>query len=270
MVKKTVNFDVPDVYHLYFADELGTPGSVLTFFEYPGAPLGEAGAGMIHTIAWRVDSEDALGFWEMRLKSAGLQVERGPELLTFRDPEGLRLELRISAAPRMRAIAPDVPDEFALNGFAGVRAFLSTPEPRGSLLGEVLGFEEREREFSLEGDGGRAVLAFDRSPGPGVQAAGSVHHIAWACADDDHEAWRLRLSASGADVTPIIDRTYFRSIYFREPNGILFEIATRGPGFTVDESAADLGNALQLPSQYESMRSTVESQLTPIRNPRMR
>ncbi|HLF69516.1 MAG TPA: VOC family protein, partial [Actinomycetota bacterium] len=102
----------------------------------------------------------------------------------------------------------------------------------------------------------------------GVQAAGSVHHIAWACSDEEHEAWRRRLSDSGAEVTPIIDRTYFRSIYFREPNGILFEIATRGPGFTVDESAADLGTGLQLPPQYESMRSNLESQLTPLRNPR--
>jgi len=272
MVKKTVNFDAPDVYHLYYADERGSPGSVLTFFEFPGTKRGRAGAGAVHEIAWRVAGRAALDFWQARLETAGVAVRRDDGALRFADPEGLRLALVVEKVPDppLRADWPEVPAEHALLGFAGVRAYAAAPEASSTLL-EQLGFKRRRgtQEYRLKGGERQASFAFDEAPErPNVQGAGSVHHVAWASRDRDHAAWRARAVEAGAVPTEVIDRLYFRSIYFREPSGVLFEIATLGPGFTVDEPLERLGIELRLPERYESRRAELERQLTPVENPR--
>src|SRR4051812_33432812 len=237
LVKKTVNQDDPTVYHLFFADEKGDAGSDLTFFEYPGAPAGRAGDGMIHTVGWRVASADALDFWAERLDGQGIETERGGDTLRFADPEGLGHELRVSNVDDEPLIAehPDVPSDVALQGFDGARAYSSKPEAGKGLFEEALGFEPRDDGWEIRGDTRGGVYGFDPAPAErGLQGAGSVHHIAWASQMDDHEGWRDRVIAAGARPTPVIDRFYFRSIYFPEPRGVLFLIATLGPGFTVD------------------------------------
>jgi glyoxalase family protein len=271
MVKKTVNFDAPDVYHLYYGDELGNPGSVLTFFEFPGAVPGRAGAGMVHRVVWRVADHAALDFWADRLGGEDIAVERGERTLRFRDPEGLELELAVSDAgePSLAAQSPEVPAEHALLGFDGVHAFSLRPEASAPLLGETLGFEHDGDGWRLRGDERSARLTYDAAPAErGIQGAGTVHHVAWASRDEDHEAWRERAAQAGAHVTPVIDRDYFHSIYFREPSGVLFEIATQSPGFTVDEPAEHLGESLKLPKQHEHLRPKLEQALTPLETPR--
>jgi glyoxalase family protein len=272
LVKKTVNQDDPTVYHLFFADEGGDAGSDLTFFEYPGAPAGRAGDGMIHTVGWRVASPEALDFWAERLGGQGIETERGGDTLRFADPEGLGHELRVSNVGDEPLIAehPDVPSELALQGFDGARAYSSNPEASKLLFEEALGFAPREDGWEIRGDSRGGLYGFDAPPPErGLQGAGSVHHIAWASQMDDHEGWRDRVIAAGARPTPVIDRFYFRSIYFREPSGVLFEIATLGPGFTVDEPVESLGEKLSLPPDYEHLREQVEPVLRPINNPRV-
>jgi glyoxalase family protein len=274
LVKKTVNQDDPSVYHLFYADEKGDPGSDLTFFEYPGAPLGRAGDGMIRGIRWRLGSADALGFWEERLRENGTEAELEGDSLRFADPEGLGHELRVVETDDEPLIAehPEVPAELALQGFDGVLAYSSNPEASRSLFQEALGFEPVEGADGWEarGESRGGLYAFTEPPAErGLQAAGTVHHIAWASQVDEHEAWRERVIAGGAQPTPVIDRFYFRSIYFREPSGVLFEIATLGPGFTVDEPLEHLGEKLSLPPDYEHLREKVEPQLKPISNPRV-
>jgi glyoxalase family protein len=272
LVKKTVNQDDPSVYHLFFADEEGDAGSDLTFFEYPGAPRGSAGDGMIHTVAWRVASPEALDFWAERLESHDAEVEQEVNALRFADPEGLGHELRVSQVPDQPLIAehPDIPSEVALQGFDGARAHSSNPEASKLLFEEALGFQPREDGWEIRGDSRGGLYGFDPPPAArGLQGAGSVHHIAWASQIEDHGAWRDRVIAAGARPTPVIDRFYFRSIYFREPSGVLFEIATLGPGFTVDEPLESLGEKLSLPPDYEHLREQVEPVLRPINNPRV-
>jgi glyoxalase family protein len=272
LVKKTVNQDDPTVYHLFYADEKGDPGSDLTFFEYPGAPLGRAGDGMIHTIGWRVGSTEALDFWTGRLGDAGIETERGDETLRFADPEGLGHELRLNRVDDepLSAEHPEIPAEHALQGFDGGRAYSGKPEASRSLFETALGFEPREDGWEARGESRGGLYAFDPPPAErGIQAAGTVHHIAWGSRIDQHEDWRERVIAGGAHPTPVIDRFYFRSIYFREPSGVLFEIATLGPGFTVDEPLEHLGEKLSLPPDYEHLREKVEPQLKPISNPRV-
>jgi glyoxalase family protein len=272
LVKKTVNQDDPTVYHLFFADEKGDPGSDLTFFEYPGAPQGRAGQGMIHTVAWRVGSPEALDFWAERLGEHEIETNRDGDSLRFDDPEGLGHELRVSEVDDEALIAehPEVPAGMALQGFDGARAYSGNPEASRSLFEEALGFEPREDGWEVRGDSRGGVYGFDPPPAErGLQGAGSVHHIALASQIDDHEAWRERVVAAGARPTPVIDRFYFRSIYFREPSGVLFEIATLGPGFTVDEPLESLGEKLSLPPDYEHLRDEVEPILRPISNPRV-
>ncbi len=272
LVKKTVNQDDPTIYHLFYADEEGSAGSDITFFEYPGAPQGRAGAGMVHRIAWRVASSDALAFWDERLTREGINTEREGTSLRFTDPEGLDLELVVddSGDPPLRAHHPEIPQEVALLGFDAVRAYTSDPASSESLLSQALGFSHVERDaWEARGDerGGRYV--YDAAPAQrGMSGAGTVHHVAWASQLDEHEAWRERIATAGMDVTPVIDRFYFRSIYFREPSGVLFEIATLGPGFTADEPLETLGEALSLPPAFESLRERVERELTPLPNPR--
>jgi len=275
LVKKTVNQDDPTVYHLFFADENGSAGSDLTFFEFPGAPRGRAGDGMVHEIAWRVASTEALDFWEERLAARDVELKRGESTLVFRDPEGLQHVLRISSVDDAALIAdhPEVPAELALRGFDGVRAFSSNPERSEGLLRE-LGFEVAEDRFSdhaweARGETRGGTIAYDPAPAErALQGAGTVHHVAWGSTIEEHEAWRERAMAGGARPTPVIDRFYFRSIYFREPSGVLFEIATLGPGFTVDEPLESLGEKLSLPPDYEHLRDQVEANLKPVRSPR--
>jgi glyoxalase family protein len=269
-VKKTVNYDAPDVYHLYYGDEHGSPGSIMTFFEFPGAAPGRAGAGMIHTVSWRVAGEAALDFWAARLEHAGRPVERAHGVLRSSDPEDLGIELlaggssptAVEDAP-LAAAAADVPAEHALLGFAGVRAYAIDPSQSARLL-DRLGFVDRV----VTGERRSAFYAYDEPPGRGIQSAGSVHHVAWASRDEDHADWRDVVREGGAAPTPIIDRTYFHSIYFREPSGVLFEIATLSPGFAVDEPADRLGETLVLPPQHEHLRARLEQTLTPVTNPR--
>jgi len=277
LVKKTVNQDDPTVYHLFFADEMGDAGSDLTFFEYPGAPPGRAGDGMIWGIRWRLGTEQALDFWEERLREHGTETERADGVLRFADPEGLGHALKVVDTPDepLTAEHPEIPAEVALQGFDGAIAYSSNPEASRPLLEEALGFEPLEGEdgqtgWECRGDSRGGLWGYSEPQAErGLQGAGSVHHIAWASQIDDHEAWSERVIEAGARPTPVIDRFYFRSIYFREPSGVLFEIATLGPGFTVDEPLESLGEKLSLPPDYEHLREQVEPVLRPITNPRV-
>ncbi|MGE5747219.1 MAG: VOC family protein [Solirubrobacterales bacterium] len=276
LVKKTVNQDDPTVYHLFFADERGDAGSDLTFFEYPGAPPGRAGDGMICGIRWRLGDEAALDFWAERLEHHGTETELDDGHLRFKDPEGLAHALKVVETDDEPLIAdhPEIPSEMALQGFDGALAYSSNPEASRPLLEEALGFEGIEgadgRGWEVRGQARGGLWGYVDPPSErGLQGAGSVHHIAWASEMDDHEGWRERVIAAGGRPTPVIDRFYFRSIYFREPSGVLFEIATLGPGFTVDEPLESLGEKLSLPPDYEHLREQVEPVLRPISNPRV-
>jgi glyoxalase family protein len=271
LVKKSVNQDDPTVYHLFYADEAGTPGSDITFFEYPGVRRGRAGAGMIHTVAWRVSSPEAIDFWEQRLATETAVVDRRDGRLTFEDPEGLRHELLAVETPDAPLIAehPEIPPELALQGFEGVRAFSADPGTSRELLEAFLGFAPRGSEaWEARGPSRGGRYAYDRPPAEqGFGGAGTVHHVAWSSTMDDHAAWRERVVAAGLTPTPIIDRFWFRSVYFREPSGVLFEIATLGPGFAVDEDPEHLGEHLVLPPAFEHLREQVEPILTPLPDP---
>jgi glyoxalase family protein len=273
LIKKTVNQDDPTVYHLFYADERGSAGSDLTFFEYPQAAPGQAGAGMVHRILWRVSSEQALDFWQSRLSTNGLQSERGEGSLRFSDPEGLQHELLVSSVSDqpLTADTPGIPRELALQGFEGVRAYGSDPRASESLLVGALGFTGGEDgRFEVRGEHRGGLYIYDPPPAQSrsIQGAGSVHHVAFASLMDEHESWRERVLDAGAHPTAIIDRFYFRSIYFREPSGVLFEIATIGPGFSADEDPEHLGERLSLPPNFERLRERLESTLTPLSNPR--
>jgi glyoxalase family protein len=274
LVKKTVNQDDPTVYHLFYSDEAGSAGADLTFFEYPGARPGRAGDRMVHRVAWRVGSEDALAFWAERLTAEGVATMSGDgAALRFRDPEGLEHELLVEDVPDAPLIAdaPDVPREHALRGFAGVRAYASDPSRSEGLLGETLGFRPLgagawERRGTERG----AFYAYDTPPPErGRPGAGTVHHVAFASPPEEHEAWRERVASAGGAPTPVIDRYYFRSVYFREPSGVLFELATLGgAGFARDEDPEHIGEGLSLPPNYEPMRARLEQVLTPLPDPR--
>jgi glyoxalase family protein len=271
LVKKTVNQDDPTVYHLFYADEAGSPGSDITFFEYPGARRGRAGAGMVHRVAFRVGGEDAVDFWEERLGGEGISAERSDGSLVFADPEGLGLELAAAATSDAPLVAkhPDISAELALLGFDGVRAYTRNPDRSRPFLEQTLGFEPTgEAAWQVRGEERGGYYAYDAEERLGTPGAGTVHHVAYASPLDEHAGWRERVAAAGASVTPVIDRFYFRSIYFREPSGVLFEIATIGPGFTSDEPLESLGERLSLPPNFEDLREQVERTLTPLPNPR--
>jgi len=279
LVKKSVNQDDTSVYHLFYADETGDPGSDITFFEYPGVSRGRPGAGMIHRIVWRLAGPEALHFWEERLGGHGVDVARHPDSVVFDDPEGLTHELRVVAAGDDPLIAghPEIPPELALQGFHAARAYAADPERSRALLEDTLGFSEPvpvgpdgnilSRELRGERRG-NFYLYEPPPPERGLQGAGSVHHIAWAAAGEDIAEWQRTVTATGAHATGVIDRHYFQSVYFREPSGVLFELATIGPGFTVDEPLEELGQKLSLTPQYEHLRAQIEPTLTPLRNPR--
>jgi glyoxalase family protein len=274
LVKKSVNQDDPTVYHLFYADERGDPGSDITFFEYPNAMRGRAGAGMIHRITWRLGSADALAFWSERLEGEGIGVDGdGGHSIRFADPEGLGLELSVVETTDEPLVAehPEIPAELALQGFDSVRAFAGDPDRSGGFLEETLGFVSGEAgyEWEIRGESRGSAYGYDVPPAErGIAGAGTVHHVAWASTNEQHAEWRRRVEAAGMHPTPIIDRFYFKSIYFREPSGVLFEIATHDPGFAADEPAEHLGEKLALPPNYEHLRAQLERVLTPLPDPR--
>lgn len=272
LVKKTVNFDDPLSYHLYYGDETGAPGSILTWFEAPGAPAGRAGAGMIHRIDLGVPSAAALDFWAERLAAHGVDAERTGDVLAFADPDGLALALVVAGAnPPLVARHPEVPAEYAITGLEAVRAYTAAdPDAVDPVLTDLLGFAYAGAgAYDATGAERTFRLAFDAAPpAPGHSGAGTVHHIAWASRDEDHLGWQDRMARAGARVSPVMDRDYFRSIYFRVPVGLLFEIATLSPGFAVDEDPERLGEELRLPAMHQHLREHLERSLTPLANPR--
>jgi glyoxalase family protein len=228
LVKKTVNQDDPTVYHLFYADEKGSAGSDITFFEYPGARKGVAGAGMAYRVVWRVASSDALDFWQERLGGAG-----------------------VTADEPLVADHPEIPAGLALQGFDSVRVYTSDPALSRSFLEEAMDFRLiSDTEYESRGEERASRYVYDSSDTVGLGGAGTIHHVAWSSPMDEHDAWRQRI--------------YFRSIYFREPSGVLFEIATIGPGFATDEPAEHLGERLSLPPAFEHLREQVEPLLTPL------
>lgn len=270
LVKKTVNQDEPSVYHLFYADSEASAGSDLTFFEFRGAPRGRAGAGMVHQVDWRLGSSEAVSFWAERIGAEGIEARLEPDAVGFTDPEGLAHRLAVVDVPDAPLITdrPDIPAEVALQGFDGVRAYAPTPGASQDLL-QALAFEGSGSEWEARGTERGGHYRMDAPPSErGLGGAGTVHHVAWASTMDSHEQWRQRAIEGGAAPTPVIDRFYFRSVYFREPNGVLFEIATLGPGFAVDEPAESLGEALSLPPPLEHLRERIKPRLTPLRDPR--
>jgi glyoxalase family protein len=271
LVKKTVNFDSPDMYHLYFGDETGAPGSIMTFFEIPGALPGRAGAGMVHETRWRVRDAAALDFWATRLTDAAVATERDGTALRFADPEGLGVALVADETPDapLAAAHAEIPAEHALLGFEGASAYSTDPDRSTAVLDLLPGFErDDDGNWRVEGDRS-STWRYDPAPvTPGRPGAGTVHHIAWASRAAEQEDWLAAIVGDGLRPSPIMDRTYFRSIYFREPSGVLFEIATDEPGFLIDEPVDSLGSALRLPPQFEPRRGPIEARLRPLRSPR--
>jgi len=269
LVKKTVNQDDPTVYHLFYADEQASAGADLTFFEYPSARPGRPGAGMVHRIGHRVGSDATLEFWEQRLQGEGVRTRTEDGQLIFSDPEGLQHALLVSDAgdPPLVARSNQVPDEHALQGFDHVRAFSTDLDGSADLLTATLGFTRtgENRRFESRGSRRGGEIVYDDAPGAGAGGAGTIHHVAWASELGEIEAWQQRVAQSRlAHPTPVIDRFYFRSVYFREPSGVLFELATLGPGFAVDEDASTLGEALSLPPNFEELRDRLGGVLTPL------
>lgn len=273
LVAKTVNQDDPSVYHLFYADEDGRPGAEMTFFEYPGAIPGRPGAGMVHRVVWRVGSPAALDFWAGRLDALETPVTRGDGgSVRFSDPEGLDHELVVSTsgdAP-LAAEHPEIPAEHALQGFEGVRAYAIDPARSGALLERILGATKiGAATWELRGDRRGGWIAYDAAPEQrGRQSGGSVHHVAWGTSVEDHPRWLERIEGAGVHTSGLVDRTYFKSIYFREPSGVLYEIADDAPGFTIDAPLEELGRKIILPPQLEPHRAQIEARLTPLPDPR--
>ncbi len=278
LVKRTVNFDDPETYHLYFGDEVGTPGSIMTFFPWPGARPGRQGTGQVAVTSFAVLPR-ALGFWVERLVRHGIRFE-GPtkQVISFKDPDGLMLEIVAHAGAEARPAwgeAPGIPREHAIHGFHGVTIWAEQGEATERVLVDTLGFrpvheDGTTRRFAV-GDGGPGTLVDVRSVGGFVHGAGgggTVHHVAWRVPDDGAQLqMREQVTQAGLDPTPVIDRNYFHSVYFREPGGVLFELATDPPGFAIDEPVAQLGERLMLPRQYEAHRPQIEAILPPIHLP---
>lgn len=280
LVKLTVNFDDPGTYHLYYGDGLGRPGTIMTFFPWPGAPRGVVGLGQVAVTAFSVPPA-SLDFWRRRLEASDI-ASRGPHrrdddrVLEFEDPDGLPLELVAGAADvRPGWDGGPVAADYAIRGFHSVTLAGRPPRPASertlTFLHGPMGFrvvadgEERVRYAMGGGEPGALADVLLTALPRGRLAAGTVHHVAWRTPDDTQQAaWRERLAAAGLDVTPVRDRQYFRSIYFREPGGVLFEIATDPPGFATDEPVEDLGARLRLPPWLESRREMIERSLPPL------
>ena len=274
-VKKTVNFDDPGTYHFYFGDEEGRPGSIMTFFPWAGARRGRQGTGQATVTAFSVPA-GSLGYWKERLESKSLDAvlvgrRLEEELLSLHDPDGLRLELvaHENASSLPAWTDGPIPAEAAIRGFHGVTLMLEGYQATASLLSDTMGFrltgEEGNRfRFTAGGAGPGLVVDLLCSPdsAPGIGAAGTVHHVAFRIGSyEDQLAWREILVSAGMNVTPVLNRNYFKSIYFREPGGVLFEIATDPPGFTADESVEELGTHLKLPPWLEPRRGQIEMAL---------
>jgi glyoxalase family protein len=272
LVAKSVNQDDPSVYHLFYGDEVAHPGADMTFFEYPHAIPGRAGAGMVHRIVWRVGSPEAIDFWDKRLTDEGVSHERDATSLRFADPEGLGHELVVTGAPDPPLIAhhPEVPAAVALQGFEGVRAYSANPAASASLLERLMNAQRREDgSFELRGDKRGGWIAFDPAPEErGRQSAGTVHHIAWGTRDAEMDAWIERVTRAGIPNSGLVDRHYFHSLYYREPGGVLYELATEEPGFEIDGPVEDLGKRVILPPFLEAQRERIEARLTPLPDPR--
>jgi glyoxalase family protein len=279
LVKQTVNFDAPDTYHLYYGDEVGHPGTILTFFPWPGARTGRRGTGQVIATAFSIP-EGAVGYWQDRLTRAGVMVD-GPvrrfeeEVLTLHDPDDLYLELVAHAEAQRNEPWQNgpVPAANAIRGFQGVTICAAGYERTAKLLTATMGFEagrshqDRFRFVAGEGLWSGSVVDIVCRPGQprGSVAVGTVHHIAFRVPGDREQLeWRAKLVAADLDVTPPIDRQYFHSIYYREPGGVLFELATDPPGFTTDEPVEELGTHLKLPPWLESSRGQLEAVLPPI------
>jgi glyoxalase family protein len=268
LVKRTVNFDDPGSYHFYFGDSVGSPGTIITFFPWPGARRGARGSGQVTTVSFAIP-RNSIEFWNECLRANDVVAEEisnrfGNKALRFLDPDGLMLELTESVIGSEGVMGRSI------RGFAAPTLEIRHLDRTEKLLTEVLGFEfvtEENNRRRLRGAGSNAAAEVDlvsSDAGFGQIAVGTVHHIAFRVANEE-EQLRLReeVVARGLNVTPVIDRQYFHSIYFREPNGILFEVATDGPGFLIDESADELGESLKLPAMYESARAEIE-RLLPI------
>jgi glyoxalase family protein len=274
-VKRTVNFDDPGTYHFYFGDDTGTPGTILTFFPWPGTPRGRRGAGEIIATAFSIPV-GSMSYWRERLSSKGIATEEdiyfGGTHLSFSDPDGMAIEL-VEHAEAQPVTAPrysDVPTEHAIQGFFGTTLLELSLMRTQALLG-TMGYRKLDEEgnrsrYAPEGDArGRFLdIVVDKDAQPGRMGAGTVHHIAFRASDDSAQLdWRQELGRN-VSVTPVQDRTYFHSIYFREPGGVLFEIATDAPGFLIDEPGESLGEALRIPEWFEPQRNQIEGRIQPI------
>ncbi len=282
LVKQTVNYDDPGTYHLYYGDETGRPGTILTFFPWPGARKGQRGTGQVTVTSFSVP-EESFNYWTERFKKTGVVFEEpvkrfDEEAMTLFDPDGMVLELVSSSEAKELSVWKEspIPPEFAIRGFNGVKITVEGYESTVSLLTQTLGFsyvQERGNIFRYQARKGDAGIIIDVECLPyssrGRVAVGSVHHVAWRVAEnEDQKVLRKQLAGLGYNVTPVIDRNYFHSIYFREPGGVLFEIATDLPGFGVDESRDKLGTKLQLPNWLEPNREKIEKFLPPLRLPK--
>lgn len=275
-VKRTVNFDDPGTYHLYYGDRVGAPGTALTFFPWQGIPRGRAGSGEASTTLFAVPP-GSLAYWQARLASHGVAhehpIERfGTRRLIAEDGDGTRFALVEHADPRAPWTGEGLDAAHAIRGFYGIELTLTEQAATVGLLTEHMGYEETAREGSVTrlvstSAASAQVVEIDERPGLAAarQGTGRVHHVAFAVADDAaHATIRQELLRAGYQVTPVIDRDYFHAIYFRSPGGVLFEIATNQPGFTVDEPEASLGQALKLPKQHEHLRARLEQHLPPL------
>lgn len=278
LVKQTVNFDDPFTYHLYYGDREGNPGTILTFFPWLGLPPGKSGAGMVTAIAFEIPTGSA-GYWQERLHRHGLKTDRalrfGEEVISFFDPHGLRLELIASGGQASEQPGDTAADALRIRGFHSATELTNSLQPTQELLLH-LGMVLRERDgsrlrFAMDNDTSRARwydLVVDPEAEKGQQGSGTVHHIAFRTpTDEEQKQWQRSLGNNGYQVTHVRDRKYFKSIYFHEPGGVLFEIATDPPGFTVDETLESLGRSLQLPPQFESWRAKIEAELPALRPP---
>jgi len=278
-VKRTVNFDDPGTYHLYFGNDEGTPGSILTFFPWPGVPRGTVGNGQVSATSFAVPP-GSLDYWASRMTAhqvvTGAVTERfGEPVMSFEDPDGLPLELIATghARPGRAWSGGSVDAAQAICGFHSATLAEEGYERTASLLVETMGWklvgEDANRYRYAAGASGSAGAIVDIVCAPdtrlGRSGGGTVHHIAWRTPDDAHQKlWRSALVGAGYNVSPVMDRTYFHSIYYREPGGVLFEIATDPPGFAIDESRDHLGERLMLPDWLESQRAAVVAALPPL------
>lgn len=283
LVKRSVNHDSPGVHHLYYADAVGSPGTTLTFFPYPGARSGRPGRGQATEVTFRIPAS-SVDFWTSRLRKEGVDGVSGPEerfgepVVGFEDPDGLPLEL-VAVEDTDDGVEPwedsPVPPDRAIRGFAGVGVTVAGTDPTHRVLDEVLGLERGESSngrtrYRAAGSGGRGPgtrldLIVEPNGRGGRSSAGTVHHVAWRAADEEEQDEIRRAAAeAGLGPTEPIDRFWFRSVYFREPGGVLFEVATDDPGFTRDESREELGSGLCLPPWLEDRREELEAELPPL------